>query len=409
MPIYRYNAFNRKGKEEKGIVDASTPAAARRVLRGKGLYVKVLEEDQEKKDRELFPFLTKLLYRVPRREVGLFARQLGTLLNAGLPLDRSLTNIIDQTENEYLKKALIQIKSDVVEGEKLSEALKKHPAIFPPLYHNLISVGERTGAYEESLLRLADLEEANEQLRMKVTTALFYPIIMLTLLGAILVFLLAVVFPQIQQLFVQMNAELPLITRVVLSASNLLTTPWKIVSVLGVVGGGAYFFQRWKATPEGAVAYERFMLRVPVVGTLMRKVILARFSRNLGVMLENRVPLVTALQVVSKVVDHHIFEEEVNTAIARIKEGSKLSEGFGDSTIVTHMLMGMLAAGEMSDTVPEMVNRIADVLDQEVDASVQKMSTLLEPAMIILMGGAIVVIMSAILLPMYNLTKQLKV
>lgn len=409
MPIYRYNAFNRKGKEEKGIVDASSPAAARRVLRGKGLYVKVLEEDQEKKDRELFPFLAKILYRVPRRDVGLVARQLGTLLNAGLPLDRSLANIIDQTENEYLKKALIEVRSKVVEGEKLSEALKRHPAIFPPLYYNLISVGERTGTYEDSLLRLADLEESNEQLRLKVTTALFYPIIMLSLLGAILVFLLAVVFPQIQQMFVQMNAELPLITRIVLSASNMLTTPWKVLTVVLIVGGISYFFQRWKATPEGSVAYENFMLKVPVVGSLKRKVVLARFSRNLGVMLANRVPLITALQVVSQVVEHRIFEKEVETAIVRIKEGSKMTEGFADSTIVTHMLMGMLSAGEVSDTVPEMINRIADVLDQEVDAAIQKMSTLLEPAMIVLMGGAIVIIMAAILLPMYNLTKQLQI
>ncbi len=407
MPIYRYVAFNKKGKEDKGIVDAANPAQARKVLKVKGLYVKNLSEDTEKKDRELFPFLSKMLYRVPRADVGLFARQLGTLLNAGLPLDRSLANIIEQTENEYLKKAMIEIRSNIVEGEKLSDTLKKHPAIFPQIYQNLIAVGERTGAYEKSLLRLADLEDKNQKLKNKVTTALFYPIIMLILLGGILLFLLAVVFPQIKTLFVQMDAQLPLITRLVIGVSDLLTSFWMFVIVPGV-GAMGYFFQRWKSSPEGRRAYETFMLKLPVVGALTRKVVLARFSRNLGVMLENRVPLIAALQVVSKVVEHSIFEEEILAAIEKIKEGSKITDGFRDSTIVSQMMMGMLSAGEASDAIPEMVNNIADVLDDDVDASVQKMSTLLEPAMIVIMGGAIVVIMAAIMLPMYGLTQQLQ-
>lgn len=406
MPIYRYEAFSRKGKQEKGIVDAANIASARKVLRLKGLYVKNLVQDDEKRERELFPVLTRLLYRVPRRDVGLFVRQLGTLLNAGLPLDRSLANIIEQTENEYLKKAMIEIRADVVEGSRLSDALKKHPAIFPPLYHSLISVGEQTGAYEQSLLRLADLERANEALRMKVTTALFYPIIMLTLLSGILIFLLAVVFPQIKEIFIEANAQLPLITRIVLGVSNTLTTPWKVVSLLVILAGGFYGFHRWKGTEEGRVQFEKYYLRIPLLGNLKRKALLARFSRNLSVMLENRVPLIIALQVVSRIVDHKIFETEINQAIDKIKEGSKITDGFRDSIIVTQMLKGMLSAGEASDTVTEMVARIADVLDDEVDATVQKLSTLLEPAMIVFMGAAIVIIMASILLPMYSLTQQ---
>ena len=409
MPIYRYQAFNRRGKEEKGIIDAGSPAVARKILKHKGLYVKNLAEDQEKKDRETFPLLSKLLYRIPRRDVGLFVRQLGTLLQAGIPLDRSLSNIIEQTENEYLAKALIEIRSGIIEGATLSDSMKKHPAIFPPLYHNLISVGEKTGTYESSLLRLADLEEANESLKRKVTSALFYPIIMLVLLGAIMVFLLAVVFPQIKQLFVQMDAELPLITKIVLGISDTLTSiPW-VMGIIAVISAVVYVFQRWKATDEGREIYERFKLKLPIVGPLNRKVVLARFSRNMGVMLENRVPLITALQVISQVVEHRTFELEIKEAIEKIKEGSKLTDGFRDSTIVSQMMMGMLSAGEASDTVPDMVNRIADVLDDDVDATIQKISTLLEPAMIVIMGGAIVIIMAAILLPMYGLTEQLQI
>ena len=407
MPIYRYTAFNRKGKEEKGIIDAGNPTAARKVLKLKGLYVKKIEQDREKKERELFPFLTQLIYRVPRRDVAIFVRQLGTLLEAGLPVDRSLANIIETTENEPLKKAMIEIRADVIEGETLSDALKKHGAIFPPLYHNLVSVGEKTGTYEQSLLRLADLEDANLSLKNKVTTALFYPIIMLMLLGAIIVFLLAVVFPQIQAMFIQMNVELPLITRIVIGASNVMTS-WMIMIPVILGALGYYGFIRWKATPQGRVNYEAFLQKIPFVGGVIRKVILARFTRNLGVMLQSRVPLIVSMQVVSKVVDHAIFESEVTQAIDRIKEGSSLTDALRDSTIVTQMLLGMLSAGESSDRVPEMVERIADVLDDDLDATVQKLSTLLEPFMMVVMGGVIVVMMVSILLPMYNLTQQMQ-
>lgn len=407
MPIFKYTAFNRKGKEEKGIVDAQNAAQARRLLKQKALYVKALAEDTEKKDRELFPFLAKILYRVPRRDVGFFARQLGTLLDAGLPLDKSLANIIEQTENQYLKKALIEIRSDVIEGTKLSESMERHPAIFPQLYHNLVSVGERTGTYEQSLIRLAELEEANQAMKSKVTAALFYPLIMLIFLGAIMVFLLAVVMPQIQQMFAQMNAELPLITRVVLAVSDVFSS-WKILIPIVVGVGGGFLFKRWQATPDGRMRWEKLMLRTPVIGNLIQKVLLARFSRNLGVMLQSRVQLLNALVVVGKVVDNSVFERDIQTAIERLKEGTKITDAFRDSQIMNLMILGMLSAGEASDRIPEMVLKIADVLEDDVDAAVQKMSSLLEPLMIVALGFMIIVIMAAILMPMYNLTTQIQ-
>ncbi|MEQ8353423.1 MAG: type II secretion system F family protein [Leptospiraceae bacterium] len=407
MPIYRYTALNRKGKEEKGILDAGNAVLARKMLRTKGLYVRTISQDEEKRERELFPFLTKLIYRVPRRDVALFARQLGTLLDAGLPLDRSMNNIIDQTENEFLKKALIEVKSDVVEGDSLSIALSKHPAIFPSIYGNLISVGEKTGTYEKALLRLADLEEANLTMKSKVQAALFYPLLMLVLLGAIMAFLMGIVVPQIERLFEEMDMDLPLITQVVLAISDLMSS-WKILIVIGIIAGAVYGVQRYYSTPEGRRRIEELLLKVPLIGSLLQKSLLARFSRNLGVMLENRVPLITSLQVVSKVVNHSIFHAEIEGAIAKIKEGSRITEAFRDSVIVNQMILGMLSAGEASDNIPGMVNKIADILDEEVNAAVQKFSTLLEPIMIILMGGLIALIMMAILLPINDLQQNMQ-
>lgn len=407
MPVFRYTAVNRKGKNEKGIIDATTASSARQILRSRGLIVRQLAEDEEKRDRELFPFLAKILYRVPRKDVSLFVRQLGTLLDAGIPLDRSLQNIIEQTENPYLKKALIEIRGDIIEGESLSQALAKHSAIFPDMYTNLVAVGEQTGTYEKALLRLADLEEANLRMQNKVLSALFYPMILIFILGIVMVFLMTVVIPQIQELFATLNAELPLLTRAVIAVSKLFTIPWILIPFL-LIGGGVIGFQKWVSKPAGRRQFEELVLRTPLIGTLIQKSLLARFARNLGVMLESRVSLIVALQVTARVVNHSIFSGEILQAIDRIREGSGITDGFRDSVVLTQMVRGMLAAGEATDRVAPMIVKLADILEDEVDATVQRFSTLLEPAMMVFMGLMIGGIMGAILMPMYNLTKQLQ-
>lgn len=407
MPVFRYTAVNRKGKNEKGIIDATTASSARQILRSRGLIVRQLAEDEEKRDRELFPFLAKILYRVPRKDVSLFVRQLGTLLDAGIPLDRSLHNIIEQTENPYLKKALIEIRGDIIEGESLSQALAKHSAIFPDMYTNLVAVGEQTGTYEKALLRLADLEEANLRMQNKVLSALFYPMILIFILGIVMVFLMTVVIPQIQELFASLNAELPLLTKAVIGASKLFTVPWILIPFL-LIGGGVIGFQKWVSKPAGRRQFEELVLRTPLIGTLIQKSLLARFARNLGVMLESRVSLIVALQVTARVVNHSIFSGEILQAIDRIREGSGITDGFRDSVVLTQMVRGMLAAGEATDRVAPMIVKLADILEDEVDATVQRFSTLLEPAMMVFMGLMIGGIMGAILMPMYNLTKQLQ-
>ncbi len=413
MPVYRYVALNRRGREEKGVLDAESPSVARRSLRLQGVYVRRLTVDTEKKGTFLSSFsslstlLKPLLQRVPRRDVGLFARRLGILLEAGLSLDRSLANIIGQTENQQLKLTLIKIRADVVEGEALSRAMEKHPVIFPPIYSNLVLVGEKTGTYEKSLLRLAELEDANEKMRTKITNAATYPAIMLFLLMGIMMFLLTVVFPKIRQLFIELDADLPIITRVVMGVSDIFTSSWLFV-ILAVIGGGLYYFYRWKSQPAGRLRWEQFLIDLPVIGRLQCKILLARFTRNLGVMLESRVPLIMALQVVSRLVSHQIFSAEIGAATEKIKEGVKISDAFRGSPIVSPMALGMLAAGEASDSVPEMVNKVADVMERDVESSIEKSSVLLEPAMIVVLGLLIILMMVSILLPMYDLTRQIE-
>ncbi|GBF49073.1 type II secretory pathway protein F [Leptospira ryugenii] len=406
MPLFTYVAFNKKGKEEKGIVDANNVQAARNKLKNKGLYVRSISEDREKEERELFPFLSQLLYRIPRKEVGLFCKMLGTLLGAGIPLDRCLSSITEQVDNLYLKKVIIAMRADITEGLSLSESMKKHPTVFPDQYPSLISVGESTGNYEDTLHRLAELEEKSAELKSKVQVAMIYPIIMGTLSLAVSVFLLVVVIPQIEQLFASFNATLPLITRIVIGLSYFITNYWLLILLAIVIS--SLFFMRWKNTEEGKKVWDRLLVRVPVIGPLLKKVLVSNFARNLSILLVNRVPLITSLHIVSDVVNHTIFKEEISAAIVKIKEGGKLSDSLQGSQILSQMVLGMISAGEASDQVPQMMTKLSEIYESEVDTAIKSLTQSLEPIMILVMGGIIFTIMAAIMTPMYKLTQEIQ-
>lgn len=406
MPLYTYVAFNKKGKEEKNIIDAPSLQAARNKLKAKGLYVRSISEDREKEERELFPFLSKLMYRIPRKEVGLFSKQLGTLLGAGIPLDKCLLSIIDQVENIYLKKVLIEMRADITEGMSLSESMKKHPTVFPDQYPSLIAVGESTGNYEDTLHRLAELEEKSSELKNKVQVAMIYPMIMGLLSLGVSIFLLVVVIPQIEQLFASFDAKLPLLTRGVIFLSYVLTNYW--LFILGAIVLAFLGFAKWKSSLEGKKVWDKFLLRVPVVGGVLRKILVSNFARNLAILLMNRVPLITSLNIVSDVVGHTVFREEIGQAVIKIKEGGKLSDSLQGSQILPQMVLGMLSAGEASDKVPEMMNKLSEIYESEVDTSIKSLTQALEPMMIIVMGGIIFTIMAAIMTPMYKLTQEIQ-
>lgn len=406
MPLYTYVAFNKKGKEEKNIIDAPSLQAARNKLKLKGLYVRSISEDREKEERELFPFLSKMLYRIPRKEVGLFSKQLGTLLGAGIPLDKCLLSIIDQVENIYLKKVLIEMRADVTEGTSLSESMKKHPTVFPDQYPSLLAVGESTGNYEDTLHRLAELEEKSAELKNKVQVAMIYPMIMGLLSLGVSIFLLVVVIPQIEQLFASFDAKLPLLTRGVIFLSYVLTNYW--IFILGAIVAAFLAFAKWKSSEEGKKIWDRFLLKVPVIGGLLRKILVSSFARNLSILLMNRVPLISSLNIVADVVGHTVFREEIAQAVIKIKEGGKLSDSLYGSQVLPQMVLGMLSAGEASDRVPEMMNKLSEIYESEVDTSIKSLTQALEPMMIIVMGGIIFTIMAAIMTPMYKLTQEIQ-
>lgn len=406
MPIFQYEAFTTDGVRVEGVIEAPNSQAAQKKLKSQSLYVRTLKEDSVKRDRELFPFLSKLLYRISRKEIGIFARQLGTLLGAGIAIDDALESIREQTENPTLKKVVIQMKTSITEGKSLSQALGEHTDIFPPVYENMVKVGEATGGYEITLNRLAELEEKNEELKSKAITALIYPGIMFFLSVFVVVFLLTSVVPQIEMIFTSFQGELPLPTRIVLGVSNIVQNFWA-VALVGFMAA-IYFLLRYRATEAGKMKTDTIILQIPFFGNLQRKIQVGRFSRNLGTLLESNVGLLGALEIVSGTVGNAVFKDELSAAAKKISEGISIREALKGSKVIPHMARGMIAAGESTDRLPELLLKVAVILESEVDAAVKRMTNALEPIMIVVMGGLVAAIMAAIMMPLYKMTELIK-
>ena len=407
MPIFQYKAFDKNGSLSEGHIEANNAQMAQKKLRQQKLFVKEIKEDIAKRDRELFPFLSKILYRIPRKEIGLFAKQLGTLLGAGIPLDEALNDVWEQTSNQHLKKVIAQIKQDIIEGKSLSNAMADHPEIFPPIYPNMVRVGEATGSYETTLDRLADLEEKNADLKGKAITALIYPVIMSIVMIVVVFFLLTFVVPQIRVLYDSFEgAKLPLITRFVLAISGIISGGWPYI-LLGMLGLSVALY-RYRRTKKGRLRWDRKSLEIPFFGRLLTKIHVGRFSRNLGVLLESRVPLLSALEIVANTSDNQLLKNELFEAVVQIKEGASLRDSLKDSEVLPHMAKGMIAAGESTDRMAELLVKTANIMEREVDTEVKGLTTSLEPIIIVVMGVVVGGIMMAVMLPVFKISEFIK-
>lgn len=402
MAIYQYRAFTRDGREKAGHIDAPTAQSAQAKLKKQSLYVKELKEDIGKRDRQLFPFLSKMIYRVSRKEISLFARQLGTLLGAGIPLNEALSDIIEQTPNIHLQKALTEMRADVTEGKKLSEALASKPDFFPPVYENMVRVGEATGSYELTLRQLSELEEKNAELKSKALTSMVYPIFMGGLTFAVLLFLLVFVVPQLETIYSNFKAELPFVTRFVLGLSSIAQNFWHI-SIL-ILLAGFYALYRYRQTPTGKIKVDETLLKLPLYGNLTKSLEVSRFTRNLSAMLNSKVPLLTSLEIVAQTVSTEVFRKEIQNMIHTIQEGGSLKAAISSSEILPHMAKGMISAGEASDRLDELTLKTADIMETEVENTIKRLSAMIEPIMIVVMGLLVLFIMLAIILPLSQMS-----
>ncbi|PIR20013.1 MAG: type II secretion system protein GspF [Deltaproteobacteria bacterium CG11_big_fil_rev_8_21_14_0_20_47_16] len=404
MPVYKYSGVNAKGKKVAGSIDAENEKAARAKLRRTGVFPTSLGGDGKAGGFSLNTEIDigKYFQKVTVEDLALMTRQLGSLLQAGIPLVEALAALTDQVENPKLRDAVATIREKVTEGTKLSDAMKGYPKIFDTLYVNMIAAGEASGALELVLQRLGDFTEGQSRLTAKVKSAMTYPILMTVVGGGLMILLLTFVVPKITKRLIGMGKELPLPTQILMGISDTLINYWYIFLILGVA---IYFgLKRYLNTPNGKEFFDRNILKAPVIGRLIRLLAISRFSRTLGTLLASGVPMLNALDIVRNIVTNTVMRQAIENTRDAVKEGANISDTLKRTGEFPPLVTHMLSVGEKTGELEKMLERVADNYDKQIDNTVTALTSLLEPLMIVVMAGMVAFIVLSVMLPMLQLS-----
>lgn len=406
MPVYEYKALDKKGKSCKGLLDADSESSARSKLRRSGKYpVNIRKSLSSRKDKKQTLFGRALFERIKPDEIHIITRQLATLLGAGIPLINALASLIEQSTNPPLKRVLASIRDSVNEGSTLTNALSQHPKLFSNIYINMVRSGEASGSLDVVLERLADFGENQKALHAKFKAALVYPIFMAVIGTGILLFLISYIVPNITQVFVDMERALPLPTRILIFTSNLLRDYWWLGVLL--LASLVTLTRLFLAKPAGRRIWDKIKLSSPIIGSVNRKIILARFASTLGSLLNSGVPLITSLQIVSSLVNNSLVGEVIDGAMEKIKKGKNMSSALGSSIWFPPLFLQMIAVGEQSGQLETMLDKVASAYEREVESAIMGMTALIEPIMISAMGAAVGFVVLSILLPIFEMNQMI--
>ncbi len=403
MPVYEYKAFNKKGKSVSGIIDADSGQEARSKLREQEIFITELEETAAAQEKRRSSSTILFLSRVRPLEISIMVRQLSTLLNAGIPLVEALSAVIEQSDNRALEKVLSQVRESVREGMSFADSLSRHPRTFSNLMVNMIRSGEGSGSLEIVLLRLADFLEQQVELKRKVLSALIYPSVTISVALIVLLFLLTYVVPSVTKIFSDMQQSLPLPTALLIRVSRFTQSYWWLFLLLVLAGVSG--IKAYTKTERGRIRFDRLKLKMPLFGSLIRKIAITRFSRTLGTLLKNGVPLLHALEIVKNVVGNKILEATIEDARTHIGEGSSIHEPLKRSGVFPPIVIHMIYVGEKSGTLEEMLNKVADSADNEIDTTINALTSLLEPIMIVGLAVVVGFIVISILLPIFEINQ----
>ena len=401
MPdTYAYKVRDRGGNLISGTLVADNEALVLQRLREQGL----TPLEVGKQTRGLNIELTKK--KIKLKELAVFSRQFATMVNSGLPILRALAILAGQTSNPELAKTLSECRVDIEQGGSLSSAMAKHPKAFNDLYVSMVKSGETGGSLDTVLLRLADMIENEVKLRGKIKSAMTYPIAVVALVSLILSAMLLFVVPQFKSIYSQLGGSLPLPTRLLLAISDLFKKFWYIV-LIGLFAG-RFLFRRWKATPAGRESVDAFKLRVPVFGSLFHKTALARFAGTLAMLLRSGVPILQALDIVSDTVNNKVISKAVVDIQSSVREGESMAKPLARHKVFPPMVVQMLAVGEETGQVDVMLEKVATFYNQEVEASVDALTSLIEPLLIAVIGGCVGAAVIALYMPMFNIIKLIQ-
>ena len=407
MAVYAYKGIDARGKAVKGIRDADSAKAARAVLRRDGiLATDILEQSDATRKASRDIDFGRLFRRVSPMDVAVATRQLSVLLRSGVPLVEALNALIEQLDQPELKTAFTDTRNQVNEGSTLADALKAHPKIFLTLYVNMVAAGEASGTLEEVLGRLAEFLDDQTRLQSKVRGALAYPVVMAVVVVLILFLMMSVVVPKVTAIFENFNQTLPWYTSLLIWVSDIFSNYWWLLAAL--MGGGIYGFRRWKATEEGRKKWDLFLLEVPLFGPLLIMVAVSRFARTLATLLASGVPVLTAMDITRNVLGNTELMRVVEDARASVREGEGIAKPLRQAGRFPPMVTHMIAVGERTGQLEEMLIHVADAYDQQVEVRVGAVTSILEPLLIVVMGAVVGGIAFAILMPLLQLNEMIQ-
>lgn len=401
MAKFRYKARTINGGMTTAVIDALDSRSAMDKLKALKLTVVELKEEEQSALSQLLRKLNPFKPSASAKELVLFSRQFSTLVTAGVPIVQGLTILVDQAETPYFKSVISKLREDIEQGISITDSMKKHPKAFTELYISMIKAGEVGGILDTILERLSTYLESAEELKGKVKSAMVYPAVISCVACGITLFLLIFVIPTFQKIFQSFGAELPLPTRILIGLSEILRH--YIILVLAAPFAIFWGFQRFRSTEKGLFVLDSIALKLPVFGMLIRKVSIAKFARTLGTLIKSGVPILQALDTVAKTSGNRIIELAINSARDSIKEGERMAEPLKKTGVFPAMVVQMIAIGEETGSLDMMLVKIADFYDQEVDAAVKGLTSMIEPLIIVCMGVLVGGIVMAMFMPMFEM------
>ena len=411
MPLFKFEAMDTTGTEVKDSVEAGNEEEASQKIKAMGYFVTKLTAIQgkgakgNKKKKAGKSRKTFVMGGVSQKGLTIFTRQLSTLQDAGLPVLRSLRILEKQMKPSALKNSLIDVVEDVESGMTLSESMAKHPKCFDRLYVNMVRAGEAGGALEVILQRLAEFKEKSQSLKKKIIGAMIYPAVVIFVAVSILVFIMVMIIPKFKKIFEEFGLQLPWATKTLINISNWTASYWYWIPLFPL---GIYIMLKLiRLTKAGNYALDRMSLWIPVVGTLIEKTIVARTMRTLGTLVSSGVPILEALSIVRDTANNAVFEKMFQRVLESIREGDTIADPLRQSRLVDAMVVNMIEVGEETGDLDTMLYKVADFYDEEVDNTVKALLSLLEPIMIVFLGGAIGGIVISLFLPLVKLLEGL--
>lgn len=402
MGAFEYVAVDATGRERKGVLEGDTARQVRQALRDQSLLpVTVNEVAVSESKRRTAQFTVRR--GASAGDLALLTRQIATLVRSGLPLEEALYAVSEQTEKPRIRSIIMGVRAKVMEGHTLADGLGDFPGVFPELYRATVAAGEQSGHLDTVLERLADYTESREQLRSRTVNAMLYPVLLFVVCVAIVAMLLTFVVPKIVKQFESSKAELPILTQGLIALSDFLRD-WGLL-LLGALIAGGVLFARWLRDPAARRRFHAFLLRVPLVGKVVRGSNTARFARTFSTLTSSAVPVLEALRISGEVVTNLPMRDAVQDAAARVREGAPIGKSLGTSRMFPPMMIHLIASGETSGDLETMLDRAASNQEREMDAILGAAVGLLGPLMILVMGGLVLLIVLAMLLPIFQLNQ----